>query len=176
MSDSAEGGVIRAGKGEGRGIKGRSDGEGGEGEGDGEGGSGDELAARGLGGVSNEPFISSYQKRGAGETTGSHSGAGQTLAEVSNMAAVRLGTKTRNVFISHKKGVDSLNRRQSEESNMASLLTSNGFKVVPRKSVRKLFSRNVLNVQHGANQNMTFTVICNKKRELKNPFASNKIN
>lgn len=58
VSDSAGGGVIRAGKGEGRGTRGRSDGEGGDGDGDGEGGSGEELVARGLGGVNSEPFIS----------------------------------------------------------------------------------------------------------------------
>lgn len=56
VSDSAGvGGVIR----EGRGISGRREGEGGEGEGEGEGGRGEEeLAARGLGGVNSEPFMS----------------------------------------------------------------------------------------------------------------------
>lgn len=60
VSDRAGvGGVIR----EGRGISGRREGEGGEGEGEGEGGRGEEeLAARGLGGVSSEPFISANHK------------------------------------------------------------------------------------------------------------------
>lgn len=65
------------GSGEGRGISGRSEGEGGEGEGEGEGGRGEEeLAARGLGGVSSEPFMVVRGDSGVG-------GRGQTY----NMAA-----------------------------------------------------------------------------------------
>lgn len=41
--------------------RGSSDGDGGEGDGDGDGGRGDELAAaRGLGGVKREPFMTDY--------------------------------------------------------------------------------------------------------------------
>lgn len=90
--DSGAGGVSDSGAGVGgvvgggRGISGRREGEGGEGEGDGEGGSGEEeeeqpavAAARGLGGVSSEPFISANQETG-------RRGVTQTTAE-SNMAA-----------------------------------------------------------------------------------------
>lgn len=55
------GGVTSAGKGGGRGSRGKSEGEGGEGEGDGEGGRGELAAARGLGGVSSEPFMVSIK-------------------------------------------------------------------------------------------------------------------